>query len=48
MRRSLQNNVQQRIDANQRRVEEAREREEREKAALRELNKNSIPQKLRF
>ena len=39
--RSIKSSVQQRIAANQRRVEESREREEREAAALRELNRKS-------
>jgi hypothetical protein len=40
-KRSIKNSVEQRITANQQRVEEAREREEREREALRELNRKS-------
>jgi hypothetical protein len=38
MRRSIQNNVRQRIAANRQRIEEARQREEREREAIRLLN----------
>lgn len=43
MKRSLQNSVQQRIDANQRRVEESRQREEREREAIRALQEQTAP-----
>jgi hypothetical protein len=38
MKNNVRTNIQQRVDANKRRIEEAREREEREAAAIRELN----------
>jgi len=41
VRRGIKVQVQQRIDANRNRVEEAREREEQEREAIKQLNRES-------